>query len=58
MGKKVILYLSILVRYKRPDKLIRVLPQLIEREPNVFSYMSGRMLENWRRSAHWRRASV
>ena len=41
MGKKVILYLSILVRYKRPDKLIRVLPQLIEREPNVFLLYVG-----------------
>jgi glycosyltransferase involved in cell wall biosynthesis len=41
VDKKVILYLSILVRYKRPDKLIRVLPQLIEREPNVFLLYVG-----------------
>jgi glycosyltransferase involved in cell wall biosynthesis len=41
MGKKVILYLSILIHYKRPEKLIRVLPQLIETEPNVFLLFVG-----------------
>lgn len=35
VGKKVILYLSILIDYKRPDKLIRVLPQLVEQVPGV-----------------------
>jgi glycosyltransferase involved in cell wall biosynthesis len=41
VGKKVILYLGILIHYKRPDKLIRVLPQLIEREPKVFLLFVG-----------------
>ena len=41
VGRKVILYLSILVDYKRPDKLVRVLPQLIEKEPNVFLLFVG-----------------
>ena len=41
MGKKVILYLSILIHYKRPEKLIQVLPQLIEKEPNVFLLFVG-----------------
>jgi glycosyltransferase involved in cell wall biosynthesis len=41
VGKKVILYLSILIHYKRPDKLIRVLPELIEKEPNVFLLFVG-----------------
>ena len=40
-GKKVVLYLSILVHYKRPETLIRVLPQLIEKEPNVFLLFVG-----------------
>ena len=41
VGKKVVLYLSILIRYKRPDKLIRVLPRLIEKEPDVFLLFAG-----------------
>jgi glycosyltransferase involved in cell wall biosynthesis len=41
VGKKVILYLSILIHYKRPEKLIRVLPRLIEKEPNVFLLFVG-----------------
>ena len=41
VGKKVILYLSILHQFKRPDKLIRVLPRLIENEPNVFLLYAG-----------------
>jgi glycosyltransferase involved in cell wall biosynthesis len=41
VGKKVVLYLSILVHYKRPEKLIRILPQLIEKEPNVFLLFVG-----------------
>ena len=40
-GKKVILFLSILIHYKRPEKLIRVLPELIEKEPNVFLLFVG-----------------
>jgi glycosyltransferase involved in cell wall biosynthesis len=41
VGKKVILYLSILIHYKRPEKLIRVLPRLIEKEPDVFLLFAG-----------------
>ena len=41
VGKKVVLYLSILVHYKRPELLIRALPQLIEKEPNVFLLFVG-----------------
>ena len=41
VDKKIILYLSILINYKRPDKLIQVLPQLIEKEPNVFLLFVG-----------------
>jgi len=40
-GKRVILYLSILHHYKRPDLLIRALPRLIEREPEVFLLLVG-----------------
>ena len=41
IGRKVILYLSILHHFKRPDKLVRVLPQLIEKEPDVFLLFVG-----------------
>jgi glycosyltransferase involved in cell wall biosynthesis len=41
VGKKVILFLSILVHNKRPEKLVRVLPQLIEKEPDVFLLFVG-----------------
>jgi glycosyltransferase involved in cell wall biosynthesis len=40
-GKKVILYLSILHHFKRPELLIRVLPRLIEKEPDVFLLYVG-----------------
>ena len=40
-GKKVILYLSILHHFKRPELLIRALPKLIEREPEVFLLFVG-----------------
>ena len=41
VGKKVILYLSILIRYKRPDILIRALPRLIENVGDVFVVFAG-----------------
>jgi glycosyltransferase involved in cell wall biosynthesis len=41
MGKKVILYLSILHRYKRPELLIRALPKLIDKDPEVFLLFVG-----------------
>jgi glycosyltransferase involved in cell wall biosynthesis len=41
VGKRVILYLSILHHFKRPDKLVRVLPQLIEKEPEVLLLLVG-----------------
>jgi glycosyltransferase involved in cell wall biosynthesis len=40
-GKKVILYLSILHHYKRPELLIRALPELIDKEPDVFVLFVG-----------------
>ena len=40
-GKKVILYLGILHRYKRPDLLVRALPKLIEKEPDAFLLFVG-----------------
>ena len=40
-GKKVILYLSILHHFKRPELLIRALPKLIEKEPDVFLLFVG-----------------
>ena len=36
VGRRVILYLSILHHFKRPEKLVRVLPRLIEKDPDVF----------------------
>jgi len=41
VGKKVVLYLSILHHFKRPEKLVRVLPRLIEQEPDVFLLFVG-----------------
>ena len=41
VGKRVILYLSILIRYKRPDILIRALPRLIENVGDVFVVFAG-----------------
>jgi glycosyltransferase involved in cell wall biosynthesis len=41
VGRRVILYLSILHHFKRPDKLIRVLPRLIEMNPDVFLLFVG-----------------
>jgi glycosyltransferase involved in cell wall biosynthesis len=40
-GKKVILYLSILHHYKRPELLICALPKLIDKEPDVFLLFVG-----------------
>lgn len=40
-GKKVILYLSILHHFKRPELLVRALPKLIERDPDVFLLFVG-----------------
>ena len=40
-GKKIILYLSILHHFKRPEKLIRILPRLIDIEPDVFVLFVG-----------------
>ena len=40
-GKRIILYLSILHHYKRPDLLIRALPKLIDNEPEVFLLLVG-----------------
>ena len=40
-GKKVILYLGILHHYKRPEALIRALPRLIGKEPEVFLLLVG-----------------
>jgi glycosyltransferase involved in cell wall biosynthesis len=40
-GKKIILYLGILHRYKRPDLLIRVLPSLLKKVPEVFVLFVG-----------------
>jgi glycosyltransferase involved in cell wall biosynthesis len=41
VGRKVVLYLSILHHFKRPEKLVRVLPRLIEKEPDVFLLFVG-----------------
>ena len=41
VGKRVILYLSILIGYKRPEHLIRALPRLIEKVPDVFVLFVG-----------------
>jgi glycosyltransferase involved in cell wall biosynthesis len=41
VGRRVILYLSILHHFKRPEKLVRVLPRLIEKEPDVFLLFVG-----------------
>jgi glycosyltransferase involved in cell wall biosynthesis len=41
VGKKVVLYLSILHHFKRPEKLIRVLPRLLEQDPDVFLLYAG-----------------
>ncbi len=40
-GRRVILYLSILHRYKRPELLIRALPRIIDEEPEVFLLFVG-----------------
>ena len=40
-GKRIILYLSILHHYKRPELLIRALPKLIDKEPEVFVLFVG-----------------
>ena len=40
-GKKVILYLGILHQYKRPELLIRALPSLIDKVPEVFLLLVG-----------------
>lgn len=40
-GKKVILYLSSLHPFKRPDLLISALPQIIEKEPDAFVILVG-----------------
>ena len=40
-GKRIILYLSILHHYKRPELLIRALPELIDKEPDVFLLFVG-----------------
>jgi glycosyltransferase involved in cell wall biosynthesis len=41
VGRRVILYLSILHHFKRPEKLVRVLPRLIEKAPDVFLLFVG-----------------
>jgi glycosyltransferase involved in cell wall biosynthesis len=40
-GKKVILFLGILHRYKRPDLLIRALPGIVRKEPSAFVLLVG-----------------
>ena len=40
-GRKIILYLSILHHYKRPELLIRALPKLIDKVPEVFLLLIG-----------------
>ena len=40
-GKRIILYLSILHYYKRPELLIRALPKIIEKVPEVFLLIVG-----------------
>jgi glycosyltransferase involved in cell wall biosynthesis len=40
-GKKIMLYLSILHHYKRPELLIRALPNLIDEYPEVFLLFVG-----------------
>jgi glycosyltransferase involved in cell wall biosynthesis len=40
-GKKIILYLSILHHYKRPELLVRALPKLIDKVPEVFLLLAG-----------------
>jgi glycosyltransferase involved in cell wall biosynthesis len=41
LDKRVILYLSILHRFKRPERLIHVLHHLLETEPDVFLLYAG-----------------
>ena len=41
VGRRVVLYLGILDHFKRPEKLVRVLPRLIEKEPDVFLLFVG-----------------
>jgi glycosyltransferase involved in cell wall biosynthesis len=41
VGKRVILYLSILHHFKRPEKLVRILPRLIEKDPDIFLLFVG-----------------
>jgi glycosyltransferase involved in cell wall biosynthesis len=40
-GRKIILYLSILHHYKRPELLVRALPKLIDKVPEVFLLFVG-----------------
>jgi glycosyltransferase involved in cell wall biosynthesis len=40
-GKRIVLYLSILHHYKRPDLLVRALPKLIDKVPEVFLLLVG-----------------
>jgi glycosyltransferase involved in cell wall biosynthesis len=40
-GKKVILFLGILQYYKRPDLLIRALPDIVRKEPSAFVLLVG-----------------
>ena len=40
-GKRIILYLSILHHYKRPELLIRALPEVIDKVPDVFLLFVG-----------------
>jgi glycosyltransferase involved in cell wall biosynthesis len=41
VGKRVILYLSILIDYKRPADLVRALPRILQRAPDVFLLFVG-----------------
>jgi glycosyltransferase involved in cell wall biosynthesis len=41
VGRRVILYLGILHHFKRPEKLVRMLPRLIAKEPDVFLLFVG-----------------
>ena len=40
-GKRVLLYLSILHHFKRPELLIRALPKIIEKAPDAFLLLAG-----------------
>jgi glycosyltransferase involved in cell wall biosynthesis len=41
VGKRVILYLSILIGYKKPERLMLALPRLIEKVPDIFVLFVG-----------------